>query len=113
MERVGTIVDGYEILLSFEIEVPFSDAVAHTPNEGGEVGLLGVKYVMNVIVTHDDISVVAVSVGNHNGYHGTSIVGDGYFVTLAIAQNEEICLLAVDGGLKVFAFQATKVVCFF
>ena len=111
MQTVGTVVDGQHILLAVKLESAFADAVAISANQRGEIRLRGVDDILNVVMTLNDVGSDTVFVGNHDGYNSPTVVGNGYLIAILISQNEKICLLSVDGGLKIFAFQTTNVVC--
>jgi hypothetical protein len=42
-----------------------------------------------------DIGYLSVLVRHHDGYDGSSVVGDSYFVTLSVPENEQISFLTV------------------
>ena len=112
MQGVGTIVDGELILLAVQLELAAADAVAIATDERREIRLGAVDDSFDGVVSLDDVGIVAVAVGNHNGYEGASVIGDGNFIAQTVFQNVKIGLFAVDSGLEVFALQTTEIRCF-
>ena len=60
----------------------------------------------------DEVGIVAILVRHHDGYDCSTIVSHCNFVALFVSQHEEISLLAIHCGLKIFSFQTT-LICWF
>lgn len=106
MEVVGAIIDGKAIFLAVELELATADAVAITSHEGGEERLWTAEAVVDVVVTLNDVGQMAITVGYHNGYDGTAIIGDGNLAAIRICQEEKFDLLAANFLLEVGLFEA-------
>jgi len=109
VEVVGTIVDGQVVVFySIQRELALADAVAIATDEGGEEWFGTFDDSLDVVVPLNNVSELAIFVWNHDGHEGASIVRYRHFMTLFVDKREQICLLALDSGLKIFAFQPRK-----
>ena len=109
VEVVGTVVDG-EIVVFYAVqrELSLADSVAVAADERREEWFGTFDDALDAVVPLNDVSELAISVWNHNGHEGTSIVRNRHFMTLFVDKREQISLLALDSGLKIFAFQPRK-----
>ena len=60
-------------------------------------------------MTLNEVGIVAVLVWHHDGYNSTTVVRHSNLVALIVSQHEEISLLSLYCGLKIFSFQTTLV----
>ena len=109
MEMVVSIVDSQLVLFAVEGELAVLDAVAEASDENTEERLGRVDDILDVVMSLNHVGMLAVLVGNHDCHDGTTIVGDSYFITLVVFQNEKVGLLSIYGSLKICSFQTTDI----
>ena len=108
---VRAIVESYVVLLAVENELTLLDTVAETTDESRKERLCSVDIVIDVIMSLDDISHVAVLVRNHDCCNSTTKVSYCDLSTVSITEYIEISLFSLDGGHEVFTLQTTDVFC--
>ena len=60
-------------------------------------------------MTLDEVSIVAVLIWHHDSNNSTTVVSHCNLIALIVSQHEEISLLSIYCGLKIFSFQTTLV----
>ena len=112
MEGVRTIVDGQLIVLAAQTELAAANAVAKAPDEGRQIRLCVIDGVLDVVISLNNVGNVAIPVRNHDGYDGSTVIGDGYLVAKTVFEYKQIGVFPIDSGLKVLSLQATEIFCF-
>ena len=60
----------------------------------------------------NDIGDVPILVGNHDGNQCAAIIRDADLISRLVDQGEQIGLLSLDSGLKIFTFQSGELAYF-
>ena len=106
MQMVGAVVDSQAIVFAVHREVSLGNAVAIAAYKGAEERLRTIDHVLNGVMSLNNIGHLAFLVGNHDGHDGTSVIGDADFHSVAVRQDEEVCLLSLNDSLEVFSLKS-------
>ena len=112
MKGVRTVVDGQLILFAVQRELSTADTVAVSSDECRQKRLWAVNYILDIVVSLNNVGNFSILIGHHDCYNGSTVVGDCNLISESVSQYVQIGFLSVDSGLKVFTLQATEVFCF-
>ncbi len=79
-----------------ECELAILDAVSVATDEYAQERLRRIDDILDVVMSLNEVGVIAVLVGHHDGYNSTTVVGYGNLIALTVFQHEE--------SLSVFPF---------
>ena len=85
MQVVRTIIHSKAIFFAIKCELSVADTIAIASNKCAKEWFWRVDAVVDVIVSLNDVGIVAIAVGHHDGHKGTSIVCYSYFHAAGIA----------------------------
>ena len=109
MQMVRTIVNRQLIFLTVQDELTFSNTVAITADQCTEEWFRAVDNLINGVMTLDNVCIIAILVRNHDGYYGSTIVGDCHFSARFVLQDEQVGLLTFDNFLKIGFLKAAQI----
>ena len=107
VQVVRPVVHGEVVLLAVEREATLADAVAVAAYERAEERFGRIEAVVDIIVSLDNVGIVAVAVGHHDSHERAAVVGNGHFHAVFISQEKQIYGLAVDFLLEILSFEPT------
>ena len=111
MQAVRTIIDRQLILLAMQLEASLANAVAVSSDKCREIRLWRIYYIVDIVVTLNNVGSITISIRNHNSNQSASIVRDSHFITFTVSQDVEVGFFTGYCRLKVGSLQSTDVFC--
>jgi hypothetical protein len=94
MQMVGAVVYGQAVFFSVHSELAFANAVGISAYQSAQERFWTVDEFFDAVVPLNNIGHPALSIGNHDGHYGTTVICDANFNSFIVLQDKQIRLFA-------------------
>ena len=106
---IGTVVDSQTVFFSVHCEFTLANTVAIATNKGREEWFGTCYYVLDIVVSLNNVGNFTIAVRYHYRHKSTTIVGDVYFHSIIVHESVQVSLFSLYNGLKIFTLQTRDV----